>query len=287
MLVSVKKFLTLYRGREQMKLVIMDCDDTALDTRIVYGGARKVIFKVFDDLGLSIYAWSEPFSNTNECIGLMPMYKQLNKSAKASGNTDLTLFPNVCVTMYKTLLHRKKGVVGPVMDGLSDKEQEIANSIYNAAHSVYETAPPLVDGALDFLTFLRNEGWTILMYTLGDATVQHNRIYVQTQLHKYVDYVKIVDKKDTATLRNLINYEVGFFFLGGPRPQTIYIGDAPQDAEPALELQIPAYIRRTEYYTEKDFADAHKITFFNRFGELKAGLLNNPVEYITGLLTLC
>jgi len=277
------------------KIAIIDVDDTILATREVYGPVREKIFKIFDDLRLTPYAYAEPFTNSNSCIGLYNMFKQLNKPAKAVGNTDLTVFPNVFVTMYQTLLHRRKGTVGPIQQLTDPAEVNISRTIYDIAYSVYETAPPVVDGAVEFLLRLSRRGWEIVYYTMGDKAVQGNRLFEQTDLHKYADEIHIVKQKTVEEFKRFVEYDLDVMWES-VEVRIISIGDSPLDSVPALAYNVPVFIRHTEYHPESDFPNADRIVFFDSFNELwnldyfqylLQDKVRNPVEEIKGMSSLC
>jgi putative hydrolase of the HAD superfamily len=197
-------------NRTDLPVVVFDGDDTLWITEPLYDAARRAARGVVETVGLNGSAWEDLQREID--VGNIPKF-----------GLSAARFPTSCRQAYEQLCAQ----VG------RPPEQNTADEVYSQAAQVFRQVAPLAPGALEVVTALRASHRVVLL-TQGDVAVQDKRVD-DSGLEPLFDLIRIVPKKDAATLRKLLRD------LGVDAASAWMVGNSvPSDVNPALAVGMRA-----------------------------------------------
>jgi putative hydrolase of the HAD superfamily len=185
-------------------LIILDLDDTLIDTSDIYFEARKSFVELFN--------------------GSFPKKHIINTFEKID-TANFNIYGYDPIRYYMSMKDTYKTLVSS--NGLQDSIPNI-KKCYNLLFS----KPKLISGAIELLDFFRKGGVTVCLITRGKEEFQNLKID-SVDIRHYFDFIKIVDSKDSILFKEVISS------LNFTLDETLSIGDSfKSDIIPSLELNI-------------------------------------------------
>src|SRR5882672_3143947 len=189
------------------RLIVLDLDDTLVDTSHVYWAARSRFLDIMKKLGFNRESVLERFEEID--------------------GDHMIEFGYLPTRYEKSMLvtHRE------FAKGMTVRHsKEILSAIRSAGRIVASRVPKLIPGAKALLYWIRRKGYANLLLTRGEHDLQIKKITANRIAH-YFDVVKVVRSKTKKEFRDAIR-AVGF------RPSEAWVvGDSVKsDINPGLEI---------------------------------------------------
>jgi len=151
--------------------LIFDLDDTLIETIHNYHNILNEFFTLLQNYG---FDYSES-SNT---------FCSLERLRIKSSGFSKDVFPLALVDTYDTL-STKYG---------KDINYSFRKHIENLGRSVYDLDYPEIPGVSDILSYLKNNGHRLLLFTKGDIDIQFNKIR-KASLESFFDIIEVFKDK--------------------------------------------------------------------------------------------
>lgn len=186
------------------KLIILDLDDTLIDTSDIYFEARKSFVKLFNG------SFPEKY--------IIDTFEKIDTANFSKYGYDPVRYYMSMKDTYKTLVS-------------SNALQEFIPNIKKCYNLLY-SKPKLISGAIQLLDDLRKRKSTVCLITRGKEEFQNYKID-SVNIRHYFDHIKIVDNKDSILFKKVISA------LNFTLDETLSIGDSlKSDIIPCMELNI-------------------------------------------------
>ncbi len=186
------------------KLILLDLDDTLIDTSDIYYEARISFVDLFNGSVPKEY--------------IIDTFEKIDTANFKIYNYDPIRYYMSMKDTYKTLK--------------SSNELQKAISNIKKSYNLLFSKPKLILGAIELLNFLKKERYTICLITRGKEEFQNHKID-SIGIRHYFDFIKIVDNKDSTLFKEVIS-SLNFTF-----DETLSIGDSfKSDIIPCMELNI-------------------------------------------------
>jgi putative hydrolase of the HAD superfamily len=238
---------------DKSQLLILDLDDTLIDTSHVYWISRARFINALIAKGIDGNILLEMFELQDE--------KNMQSMGFAPERYEKTM-----LDVYEHLIFEEKIA----------RDELLAEELRQSGRVLINQLPELITGATELLRWARDR-FKLILFTRGTATLQRRKI-VNLGIERYFDDIQIVSKKEPADFQRLVN-------MHGYSPETTWvIGDSIRsDINPALQLGANAILyaySHHSYYWRQEYGVVPLGSFYKvETLEEAMGVLDKPHDH--------
>jgi putative hydrolase of the HAD superfamily len=193
------------------RAIVFDGDDTLWRTEWLYDVARQRARQVVEAAGLDGAAWEK-------------LERRIDVANAEQLGHQIERFPKSCLDAYEVLCETSGHPI----------DNAVRERVRAGAQAVFAHQAPLVAGARETLTALRNRGYRLALLTKGDPDVQLRRVR-HSGLEQLFDVVEIVDEKTPEAITSVLDR------LGVDPGEALSVGNSIRsDVLPALAAGVQA-----------------------------------------------